>query len=60
MLPHAAVITAAADIQQQVTEQYAFVPVVPWAQEAPYIFYGLTLFPIMVLAVITGYGKKSG
>jgi len=60
MLPHAAVVTAAAAIQQQVAERYDFVPVVPWMQEAPYIFYGLTLFPIMVLAVVTGYGKRTG
>jgi Na+/H+ antiporter NhaC len=60
MMPHAAVITAAAAIQQQVAQRYDFVHVVPWAQEAPYIFYGWTLFPIMVLAVITGYGRRTG
>lgn len=60
MMPHAAAVTAAAAIQQQVAQHYSFVPVVPWAQEAPYIFYGLTLFPIMVLAVATGYGSKTG
>jgi len=60
MLPHAAAVTAAAAIQEQLAQRYAFVPVVPWAQEAPYIFYGLTLFPVMVIAVATGYGRKAG
>lgn len=60
MLPHAAVVTAAAAIQRQAALRYDFVEVIPWAQEAPYIFYGMTLFPIMVLAVITGYGRKHG
>ena len=60
MLPHAAAITAAAAIQYQAAERYEFVSVVPWGQEAPYIFYGMTLFPIMVLAVITGFGRRTG
>jgi hypothetical protein len=60
MMPHAAVITAAAAIQARVAERYDFVEIIPWGQEAPYIFYGLTLFPVMVLAVITGYGRKTG
>ncbi len=60
MLPHAAAVTAAAAIQRQVAARYDFVEVIPWAQEAPYIFYGMTLFPLMVLAVITGYGRRRG
>ena len=60
MMPHAAALTAATAIQIQVAQRYDFVRVVPWAQEAPYIFYGWTLFPIMVLAVITGFGRRTG
>jgi hypothetical protein len=36
------------------------VEVLAWAQEAPYIFYGLLLFPVMIVAVVTGYGRKAG
>jgi Na+/H+ antiporter NhaC len=60
ILPYAATIVAAAAIQRQVAETYPFVTVVPWAQEAPYIFYGIVLFPLMVLAVITGFGRREG
>jgi Na+/H+ antiporter NhaC len=59
MLPHAAAITAAAAIQQQVAARYEAVNVVPWSQEVGYIFYGLTLFPLMIIAVLTGYGRKT-
>jgi hypothetical protein len=34
--------------------------VLTWSQQAPYIFYGLLLFPIMIGAVITGFGRKNG
>jgi Na+/H+ antiporter NhaC len=58
ILPYAATIVAAAAIQRHVAETYPFVIVVPWAQEAPYIFYGIVLFPLMILAVITGFGRR--
>lgn len=60
MLPYAAAVTASSAIQRQAAERYDFVTVVPWSQEVFYIFYGLTLFPIMVLAVVTGLGRKRG
>ncbi len=60
VLPYASTMVAAAGIQHALAERYPFAVVVPWAQQAPYVFYGLILFPLMILAVITGYGRKSG
>lgn len=60
ILPYSAVIVAGTAIQTQVAERYAFAPVLPWAAEAPYIFYGIVLFPLMILAVITGFGRRKG
>ncbi len=60
ILPYAATIMAANAIQRELVERYSFVVVVPWAQEAPYIFYGIVLFPLMIIAVITGFGRKKG
>ena len=60
VLPYAATIVAATGIQRALAARYAFVEVLPWAEEAPYIFYGLVLFPLMIVAVVTGYGRKGG
>jgi Na+/H+ antiporter NhaC len=60
LLPYSAVIPAATAIQKQVHESYDFVPVLSWSQEVPFMFYGLVLFPLMVISVITGYGRKRG
>ena len=58
-LPYAATITAAAGIQQQVAKQYPSVPVLSWSEQVPFMFYGLVLFPLMVVAVATGFGCRS-
>ncbi len=60
ILPYASTIIAADASQRKAAKDYAFVPIVPWAQEAPYIFYGMVLFVVMILAVATGYGRKKG
>ncbi|MBI4539890.1 MAG: Na+/H+ antiporter NhaC family protein [Gemmatimonadetes bacterium] len=60
ILPYSAVIVAGTAIQRQVVERYPFATVLPWAQEAPYIFYGIVLFPLMIVAVITGFGRRHG
>lgn len=60
VLPYAATIVAATAVQRTLVEPYPFVEVLTWAQEAPYIFYGLLLFPVMIVAVVTGFGRKSG
>jgi Na+/H+ antiporter NhaC len=60
MLPYAATIVAANAIQRELALRYEFVEVLPWAQEVPYIFYGMVLFPLMIVAVITGYGRERG
>jgi Na+/H+ antiporter NhaC len=60
MLPYAATIVAANAIQRELAERYEFVQVIPWGQEVVYIFYGMVLFPLMILAVITGYGRVRG
>lgn len=58
MLPYAATITAATGIQRQVASSYEFAPVLSWSEEAPYVFYGMVLFPVMVVSVITGFGRR--
>jgi Na+/H+ antiporter NhaC len=60
MLPYAATIVAANGIQRELALRYDFVQVVPWSQEVVYIFYGMVLFPLMILAVITGFGRERG
>lgn len=60
ILPYAAPFVAAAAIQHTVAARYSFVTVLPWAEVAPYYFYGLILFPLMIVAVVTGYGRKTG
>lgn len=60
ILPYAATVVAAHAIQQQVAQQYSFVQVLPWYQVATYFFYGIILFPLMIFAVITGFGRKRG
>jgi Na+/H+ antiporter NhaC len=60
MLPYAATIVAADAIQRELALRYDFVQVVPWGQEVVYIFYGMVLFPLMILAVITGFGRVRG
>lgn len=57
VLPYAAPIAAGIAITQQAHEAYDFVPMLSWGQIAPYIFYCLILFPVMCVAVITGYGR---
>ena len=63
LLPYSASIPAAAAIHRQLNAQAQYseiVPVLTWAQEAPYIFYGMTLFLVMIGAVLTGWGRKTG
>jgi Na+/H+ antiporter NhaC len=60
MLPYAATIVAADAIQRELALRYEFVQVIPWAEEVGYIFYGMVLFPLMILAVITGFGRERG
>ena len=60
ILPYAAVIVAATTIQLELTKRYDFVVVLPWVQAAPYVFYSIVLFPLMIVAVITGFGRKKG
>ena len=60
ILPYSATIVAAAAVQQQVAARYAFVDVLSFSQEAGYFFYGIVLFPLMVIAALTGFGRKHG
>ena len=60
ILPYAAVIVAANTIQLELAKRYDFMVVLSWADEAPFAFYSIILFPLMILAVITGFGHKKG
>ncbi len=59
-LPYAAPIVAAIAIQRQVVEHYNFAVVLTWGQMAPFAFYGIVLFPLMIVAAITGFGRAKG
>jgi hypothetical protein len=60
VLPYATAVVAAVAIQQQVAERFPSVPVVTWEQFVPYFFYGHVLLPVMILAVLTGFGRRRG
>ncbi|MFT5467834.1 MAG: Na+/H+ antiporter NhaC [Verrucomicrobiales bacterium] len=60
VLPYAAHIPVAIAFHRTAHETYDFVPVLSWAQQAPYMFYCLTLFLVMIVSVITGFGSKRG
>lgn len=59
-LPYGAAITVAIGIQQEVHESFPDVPVLSWWDQAQFAFYAFSLFPVMILAVITGFGRKTG
>ena len=59
-LPYMATTLAAIGIQRSLQDSYPFVPVTEWWQIMAYTFYGLVLFPLIIVAVITGYGRKAG
>ncbi|MFH1070815.1 MAG: Na+/H+ antiporter NhaC family protein, partial [Candidatus Glassbacteria bacterium] len=60
LLPYSATMVAAVAIQRDLAASYSFVPVLSWVQMAPWIFYCIILFPLMIIAVITGFGRKRG
>ena len=60
LLPYAATIPVAHYLQEQAHAAYDAVPVLSWGDEVFYIFYGMVLFPVMVIAVLTGYGRRKG
>ncbi len=58
LLPYAAVVVAAVAIQKQVASKYTFVEVLTVSDFAPYTFYCIILFPLMILVALTGFGRK--
>lgn len=60
ILPYAATVVAALAVQEQVAARYAFVQVLSISEYWSYFFYGLVLFPLMVLAALTGFGRRAG
>ena len=60
ILPWAAHFVVVTGIHEQVAETYDFAPILTWGEMAPYMFYGMILFPLMLVAVGTGYGRKKG
>jgi len=60
MLPYAAVIIVARAIQSELATKYDFTVVSSWGETAPFVFYGIVLFPLMIISVITGFGRKKG
>lgn len=60
VLPYAATVVAATAVQRQVAERLPLAPVVPWEQLTVYFFYGLVLFPLMLISVVSGFGRRRG
>jgi len=60
LLPYGAPMVAGAAIQRDLAGSYAFVEVLPWLQQASLAFYSLLLLPVMITAVVTGFGRKGG
>lgn len=60
LLPYASIIIAAGAIQAELASTYPFVVVLPWENIAVFVFYGIVLFPLMILSVITGVGSQKG
>lgn len=60
MLPYATSVVAAVAIQKEVAKRFPEVPVVEWSEFLPYAFYNHTLLPLMVLAILTGFGRRAG
>lgn len=60
ILPYATASVAAVAIQTQVAAKYPAVPVVPWEQFVPFYFYGHVLLGVMMLSILTGFGRRQG
>ncbi|MCI0693622.1 Na+/H+ antiporter NhaC family protein [candidate division KSB1 bacterium] len=60
LLPYAATTVAAVAIQQEVAKRYGFVEILSYDQFAPFAFYCVLLFPLMIVAAVTGFGRKKG
>ena len=60
ILPYAATMVAATAIQRQIMENYNFVVVLSWTDMTPFFFYGIVLFPLMIIAAVTGFGRTTG
>lgn len=60
MLPYSAIIILTIALQKELLERYDFIVVLSWSDIWPHVYYGIVLFPLMILAVITGFGRKKG
>jgi Na+/H+ antiporter NhaC len=57
ILPYSGPVLAIAASQKAAAESYDFVPIVGWSELIFHYHYGNVLFPLMIVAVITGYGR---
>jgi Na+/H+ antiporter NhaC len=60
LLPYAAAVVAAIAIQGEVAQRYDFVEVLTTSEFVPFAFYCIVLYPLMIIAVATGFGRKRG
>jgi hypothetical protein len=58
LLPYASAAVAAVSVQKQVAGQYSFVDVLTVADFAPFAFYCVVLYPLMILVAATGLGRE--
>jgi Na+/H+ antiporter NhaC len=57
ILPYSGPVLAIAASQKAAAESYEFVPIIGWSELIFHFHYGNVLFPLMIVAVITGYGR---
>ncbi|MEE9466268.1 MAG: Na+/H+ antiporter NhaC family protein [Candidatus Neomarinimicrobiota bacterium] len=60
LLPYSATVMAAIAIQEEVAQQFEFVEVLQAGDFIQYAFYCLILFPLMIVAATTGFGRRQG
>lgn len=56
-LPYAATTVAALVLQRSLAEADPAIPVTSWLEMVTHFYYAWTLFPLMLLAAITGWGR---
>jgi Na+/H+ antiporter NhaC len=58
ILPWANTILSITVTMKSVKSSYPFVPVLPWVNLAPFMYYGIILFLLMIVAALTGFGRE--
>ena len=57
ILPYSSSVLVLGALQRTVQESYDFAPIVEWRELIFHFHYGNVLFPLMIIAAITGFGR---